>query len=698
MELTRQSPRALARTFGLLAAASGAVVLVLAFPASAQAEPETPPALTADRPTITSPADGSFLATASAVLTGTKAAGSTVQILAGSSRTNVCTVRNADTTFSCSVGRLPSGPRIPLAAVQLIDGEDNLESEPVYVDVLAPPTVAGTSPVLTNGLVQGVGYPNARITLSIGGGSAWSFPAGPDGAWAFVLPRTIGSGNYTLTASQSTTFSQGSQSASSPAVTIRLDVDPPEPPALASPSPNSTVSPSGVRYSGTGENGATVNVFALTASGSDIALCSALVSAGTWGCTGATLPAGTATVTSFQTDAAGNAGAGSAPLSLTISPPSTTLPTPAPSAERDDPAVAPVVPVPPSAPPAPNPPAPVVPAPPDAEFPAAIPPDAGTWDAATPFTTAVPPALGAADLSWLRALLLAAVAVLLLLVPARMLATTVRGRRAGALPVALTGRNRVPTHDDPAPLVTAPGKRVTAAVLVAVAGGIVLFASPVQGELEYLRALLASVVAISLVNLVATVATARLAARLPSGAATVALSPRFLLTVAGVAVFSRVLSLEPALLFGIVFTVTAVSATRSARGIVAGIRIAAVFAVGLLAWLGSTLLGTPTGFLNSLLAETVNVAAMAGVGSAAILLVPLGRLDGRALLLWSRPLWFGAAFVVLTVLFALLAPVVDVWQTSGDALIGLVVVLAFGALGLSLWIWRRLVQPAMASD
>ncbi|MET4638968.1 hypothetical protein [Mycetocola sp. 2940] len=697
MELTRQSPRALARTVAVLAAASAAL-LVLAFPASAHAEPETPPALTAERPTITSPADGSFLGSGSAVLTGTKAAGSTVQILAGSSRTSVCTVRSADTTFSCSVSRLPSGPRIPLTAVQLIDGDDNLESEPVYVDVLAPPTIAGT-PVLTNGLVQGVGYPNARITLSVGGGSTWSFPAGPEGAWAYVLPRTIGSGSYTLTATQSTPFSHGSQSASSPGVSITLDVDPPEPPTLTSPRPDSSVSPTGVRYSGAGENGATVNVFALTASGSDVALCSATVSADAWSCTGAALPAGTATVTSYQTDAAGNAGTGSAPLSLTVSQPSTARPTPSPSAtERDDPTVAPVVPtVPPSATPTPSPSESVVPVPP-AEPPAAEPPSAGTWEAATPFTTAVPPALGTADLSWLRALLLAAVAVLLLLVPARMLATTVRGRGARGLPVALTGRNRVPTHDDPAPLVTAPGERVTAAVLVAVAGGMVLFANPVQGELEFLRVLLASVVAVSLVNLVATVVPARLAARLPSGDATVALSPRFLLTVAGVAVLSRVFSLEPALLFGIVFTVTAVSGTRSARGMVAGIRIAAVFALGLLAWLASTLLGTPTGFLDSLLTETANVAAMAGIGSAAILLVPLGRLDGRALLLWSRPAWFGAAFVVLTVLFALLAPVVDVWQTSGDVLLALVVVLTFGALGLSLWIWRRLVQPAMTSD
>lgn len=690
VELTRRSSRAV----GALAAASVAVLLVLAFPASASAEPVPPPSVTAEGPTISSPVDGSFLGSASTVVTGTKAAGSEVQILAGSSRTSVCTIRSADPTYSCPVSRLPSGPRVSLVAVQLVDGGADLESDPVRVDVLAPPTIAGTSPELTSGLVRGAGYPNARITLSIGGSSTWSFPAGPDGAWAYVLPRTLGSGPYAVTATQSTPFSHGSTSNSSPALTLALDVDPPPAPTVASPRPGA-VSPSGVRYSGTGENGATVSVFALTASGADIVLCSATVSGSAWTCTGASLPVGTATVTAFQTDAAGNAGAGSAPLALTVTVPPSRVPAPAPSpTEREDPPIAPVVPTPsPSATPPPIPAPPAAPAPP-----AEQPPVPGAWDAATPFTTAVPSALGTADLSWLRALLLAAAAILLLLVPARMLATSVGGRRALRLPGTLTGRNRVPTHDDPAPLIAAPGERVTSAVLVVAAGGIVLLANPLQGEPGYLRVLLASIIAVAVVNVVATVGPARLAARTSAGATRVAVSPRFLLTVAGVALFSRAFSLEPALLFGILFTVTAVSGTRAARGMVAALRIGAVFTVGLVAWLASTLLGTPSGFLDSLLTEAANIAAMTGVGSAALLLVPLGRMDGRALLVWSRPAWFASAFVVLTVLFGLLAPVVDVWQTSGGALLVLVVVLAFGALGLSLWVWRRVLQPALTSE
>jgi hypothetical protein len=131
---------------------------------------------------------------------------------------------------------------------------------------------------------------------------------------------------------------------------------------------------------------------------------------------------------------------------------------------------------------------------------------------------------------------------------------------------------------------------------------------------------------------------------------------------------------------------------------IAGIRIGAVFAAGVLAWLASTLLGAPSGFLGSLLVETANIAAMAGVGSAAVLLIPLGRMDGRALLTWSRPVWFLSAAIVLTVLFVLLAPVVDVWETSGEIVVGFLIVLGFGALGLSLWIWRRLIHPALTAD
>jgi hypothetical protein len=696
VELTRQRTRAFAPVLAALSAASATVLLLLAFPAAAHAAPETtPPSLASDPPTITFPAAGSFLGSASAVLTGTKAAGAEVQILAGASRTNVCTVRGPATEFSCAVSRLPSGPKIPLTAVQLVDGGDDLESDPVRVDILTPPTVAGTSPLLTGGLVQGGGYPNARITLSIGDGSSWSFPAGPDGTWAYVLPRTLGSGSYTLTASQSTPFSHGSQSDSSAGRPITLDLDPPDAPTVASPRAASTIVPAGATYTGTGEDGATVNVFALTASGADIAVCSAVVRGGSWSCAGANLPRGTVTVTAFQTDAAGNVGGGSAPLTLTVSAPPTTAPAPAPSPSRDDgPTAAPVVPPGPTPPsPSPSPVAPEPPAAPDAE-----PPGSGPWDAATPFTTAVPSALDAADLSWLRAFLLAAVAILLLLVPARMLATTVGARRMLRSPVNLTGRNRVLTHDDPTPVLTGPSEQAMAVLLVCVAGAIALFANPVHGEPEYLRVLLASIIAVALLNLVATSVPALLGPRLTAGQARAVLSPRLLLTVAAVAVFSRVLELQPALLFGIVFTVTAVSGTRSARGMVAGIRIAAVFTVGLLAWLASTLLGSPSGFFDSLLIEIANIAAMAGLGSAAILLIPLGRLDGRPLLVWSRPAWFASATVVLTVLFALLAPVVDVWQRSGGAVVGVLIVLGFGALGLSLWIWRRLIQPTLTAD
>ncbi len=696
VKLTRQRTRAFPHPLPVLAAVSLAALLVLAvFPTAALAEPEpVPRSLDGGVPTITSPADGSFLGSASAVITGTKAAGSEVQILAGTSRTNVCTIRSAASDYSCTVSRLPNGPGIALSAVQLVDGGDDLESEPVRVDVLEPPTIAGTSPLVTGGLVRGEGYPSARITLSIAGESSWSFPAGSDGAWAYVLPRALGSGTYTLTATQSTPFSHGNQSDSGLSRTISLDVDPPAAPALTSPTAGSTVSPTAV-YSGTGENGATVNVYALTASGADLPVCSAVVSGSGWSCTGASLPAGSVTVTAFQTDAAGNPGSGSAPLAVTIARPTTRAPAPAPSpTPSDNEAVAPAVPPkPPSASPTPTPAAPGLPAAPSTQ-----PPPPGTWEAATPFTTAVPSALGAAELSWLRALLLAALAILLLLVPARMLATTVRGRRAAPSLLNLTGRNRLPTHDDPAPIVTGPGEKATGVLLVCVTAAIILFANPILGEPGYLRVLLASVVAVAGINLIATAAPAFLAARLPTGPARIAVSPRLLLCVAAVALLSRFLDLQPALLFGIVFSVTAVSGTRPARGMVAGIRVAAVFTAGLLAWLASTLLGAPSGFLGSLMIETANIAAMAGVGSAAVLLIPLGRMDGRALLVWSRPAWFLSAVVVLTVLFALLAPVVDVWQNSGEILVGFLLVLGFGAIGLSLWIWRRLIQPALTTD
>ncbi len=688
-QLTRRRPRA----FGTIATASAALVLALFAPPAAHAAPEDTPAAkeTVGAPTITSPQAGSFIGSARIIVTGTKAAGSEVQILAGSSRTSVCTVTNADTVFSCDVSRLPSGPAITLSAVQLSDDGPNLESTPVVVDVLAAPTIAGASPQLTSGLVQGGGYPEATITLSVGD-YRWTVPAGPDGTWAYVLPRAIGSGAYSLTATQSTSFSEGRQSDSGPVKRIRLDVDPPAPPRLTSPAPGSTLSSAGTVFAGTGENEARVDVFAVTASGSDIDVCSAVVSRGSWTCSATLLP-GTSTVTAFQKDAAGNVGGGSSPLTLRVAAPSSPSPTTAPKGDEPVPAPAPApAPAEPAVPP--TTPGPTVPAPTEPQ------PDDGatTWADATPFTSAVPSALGAADLSWLRALLLAAVAIVLLFVPARMLATTVGVRRASPHTPSLTGRNRVPTHDDPEPLVSTPGTVLSATGLVVAAGGLVLFANPVLGQPEYLRVFLASVTAIALLNLASTQVPKLLAPRLAHSATRLSLSPRLLILVAIVALFSRLLDLQPALLFGVVFTVAAVSGVRSARGLLSLFRIGTVFTFGILAWLASTLLGTPSGFADILLTEVVNIAATAGIGSAAILLIPLGSLDGRALLVWSRPAWFASAVIVLTVLFALLAPVVDVWQHSSGILVGLLIVLLFGAVGFSVWLWRRLIQPALSSD
>ncbi|RLP69388.1 hypothetical protein D9V29_11750 [Mycetocola manganoxydans] len=688
--LTRRRSRALAA----LAAASVAVLLSLALPTAADAEPETPPpSLVAPGPTITSPASGEFLGSASAVITGTKSAGSEVQVLAGASRVNVCTVRGERTTFSCSVSRLPSGPGIPLVAVQLLDGEDDLQSEPVILDILAPPAISGSDGMLTNGFMQGRGYPNATITLTVGG-SSWTFPAGPDGNWAYVIPRSIGSGTHTVSATQFTTFSAPNSSDPSAPLPIRLDAEPPKAPTMTTPRGGSTIPATGAVYSGTGENGSTVEVFAVTSAGRDLQLCSTAVSGGAWSCSGSTLPPGSARITAFQTDAAGNVGPGSAPRALTVTAPPTTSPDPAPSTDAGDGATA--TPAAPANPPAASPePSETTPAVPDATTP---PPAAGPWEAVTPFTTGVPSALGAGELSWLRALVLAVLAVLLLLVPARMLATTVGARRVAASPLSVTGRNRVATHDDPAPMASAPGAVTTAILLVVIAGGIILFANPVHGQPEYLRVFLASVIAAALLNITGTLIPRAVASRLGIGSAEIRLFPRFLLSIAAVALLSRVLDLQPALLFGVVFTVSALAGTRAARGALAGIRIATLFVFGSVGWLASTLLGAPSGFVDTLLTEVANIAAVAGIGSAAILLIPLGKLDGRALLVWSRPIWFATAFVVLTVLFALLAPVVDVWQTNGAVLIGFLIVLAFGALGLSLWIWRRVVQPYLNAD
>jgi hypothetical protein len=544
---------------------------------------------------------------------------------------------------------------------------------------------------MSNGFLQGTGYPGATLTLRSSEGATWTVTVAGTGSWVYVLPQDVPSGSLRLTATQSTSFSGSEQSRASAPVQISLDRDAPAAPSITTPVPDASIPAGATTYAGVGETGSTVTVFAVTTSGIDIQLCADVpVSNGRWSCTGAAVPAGGATITAYQRDAAGNTGPGSPPFSVVFTGP-TASPSPSQSsAPSEEQATTPAAPPAATAPPSSGSPAPEAVAPPE-----------GNWAERTPFTTAVQAAVGpGADLTWLRAVLMAIAVVVLLLVPARMVATTVARRRNAAEThhAILTGRNRTPTHDDPAPLLRAPGNLARSIIALSVAGAIVLFARPVDGEPVYLRLLVASVLALVLVNLAATWAPARFAAWRGFDRPEQRLSVVAFPVIVGVALLSRVLDLQPAFLFGLLFVIALPNGSRQDRGQLGLSRIVAVFTLGLAGWLATSLIGTPVGFAGSFVAELVNIVAMTALGSAAMMMVPLGKLSGRAVLNWSRPAWFASALVIFTVLFAFLSPTVDAWQGQVAALVIVIAAVGFAAVGMSLWIWRRMVSPNLTAS
>jgi len=326
-----------------------------------------------------------------------------------------------------------------------------------------------------------------------------------------------------------------------------------------------------------------------------------------------------------------------------------------------------------------------------------------SWAAQTPFTTSVPSALNTlTDLSWLRALLLAVAAIVLLLLPARMLATTVTsasGRHSAERGFRLTGRNRNRYLDDPAPTTATPHRVALGTAAIATGAGILMFAHPVHGEPAYLRLYTASVVAMLMVNLAAAIVPA-LVLRRRGAPIDVRVAPRYLTAIVGAALLSRALSLEPALLFGLVLAVGFGDAEGreeqhagiAARGRLALARIGALLVLGLAGWAASTAIGDPSGAWTAFSAEVANITTVTAIGSAVILLVPVGRLSGRALLSWSRTVWFATSVLALSVLFALFSPVLDVWQGGRQAVLLAVSAGVFGAIGISTWLWRRFVS------
>lgn len=645
--------------------------------------------------TIETPASGTFLRTGATSVSGTATAEHHLQVLSSEGGEPFCeTDVSASGQWSCTVD-LPDG-QLTLKAV-LLDGSggSNVTSEPVTVGVLSPPVVTGGDgdSGVSDGRVRGTAYPNASVTVE-SAGSTCTTTAGPSGDWICALGG-LPSGTHSVTATQQTDFSAPASSDASAALSVNFDTESPSAPSITSPISGAYVSIDGATYSGTGEEGSTVTVFA-----GSYSVCSVVVTGGVWTCTAGGVAAGAYHVVAVQQDAAGNTGPGSSPITVAYASASTPSPTP-PKSDGADPNTA--IPVPPVKPPADKPSAsppsatPTPPAP-NGNHAAPAPPNQlqGGWSDPTQFTSAVIPPPWNAQFPWLQALLFAFAAVALLVIPARLLAGTL-SRARGGRPFwggrHLAGRNRAREEFETAPNVRLNRWLLGGAALMA-AAGLVMLSGPVTDQPAYLRLLLAVVIALGIVNAVGMLLPLWWSTRVTHTAATASFLPRYLLLVGVAALGSRLFDVQPALLFGLLASVAVPAGTSVVnRGHVAAVRAASLIALAVIGWLVLTAVPEAAGFIGTIGAEVANTVVLAAIGSAVLILIPIGSTSGRSILNWSPLAWAGLTVLAFSILFVVMAPVAGGWPAEGA--LAWVVAGSFAAISVGAWTWQRFVAPAL---
>ncbi|WP_104193043.1 hypothetical protein [Cryobacterium sp. Y82] len=668
----------------------------------------------AQSPRIESPGNGQFISSNRTTVSGSKAADQEIQLLSPRGGDPLCIVDDLSTSWSCRNVYLQNGPNITLRVV--VTGFPSL-SDDIAVAVLGAPTVlGGLTGADSNGWVRGTGHPQATVTASLPNGDTCNSTADGSGAWACLFSG-LGNGSQDVTASQSSTFSSPSSSNASAPKKILFDVTAPDAPVVTAPSAGTQVSVAGTQYTGTGETGATVTVFAGAYS-----VCSTPVTGGTWTCSAGGVAAGSYSVSAVQKDDAGNVGPGSTPLSVSYvaettasptpsesasaTPPVTPTPSPVASPPPDGSVAVPGVPTEPSQPspsPAPdtNAPGPEVAEPEhQGEAASAFP---GRWNDPTRFAAAIGPTGSDSPFSWLQAGLLALGALLLIAVPLRMLAGAISRSRGGRALPSLAGRNRVREEFEVAPTINLNRWLRGGAALLA-AATFVMLSGPVVDQPAYLRLLIAVIIGLVLVNAVAILVPLWWSSRVMRQHGTVTFLPRYLLIIAAAAIASRVFDVHPALLFGLLGSIT-LSATTDAsgqagaqptgpqRGQLAAVRVGALTAFAVLAWFFGSLLPGASDFVTSLTAETINTIVLAAIGSAVLILVPIGHTSGRRILAWSPPLWTGLTVVTYGILFAALAPVFEQLENDGTGMALWIAASTFAALCASAWVWQRFVGP-----
>jgi hypothetical protein len=313
------------------------------------------------------------------------------------------------------------------------------------------------------------------------------------------------------------------------------------------------------------------------------------------------------------------------------------------------------------------------------------------WGAPTGFGASLPtPAETVASGNWLWAPLLGLAFIGLVAVPSRLLASTLRSRVSSRRP-QLAGRNREAVSADESkplnPWLVGGVPLVTTAALIVLAGGI-------DGEVRYLRLLAAVGAGLVILNIAGVSIATRVAARVQGESRRLWFLPVLLVIAAIATVLARTTGMEPPLVGGVLIAAgfTLAVPIRS-RAVVSLSQVGAVLLLAVLSWLAHSLVGPVDGFWASALSETLATVCLAGLGSAVILMLPIGTLPGRVVLEWSRPVWGVITVAVATVAAGIL---LGGAQPAFPMLATVLIVSGFAAVCVAVWAWVNYVEVARA--
>ena len=614
-------------------------------------------------------------------MTGTADNGSAIVVTAAPGGASCSTTATADPVpWSCVLEDVPNGPGVVLSATET-KADQTTNSATVTVNVLGAPTLDGPGSFVTPGIVSGSAFTGAMVSVLVNGsGGQGCTSVAVNSYWSCSINAPTG-GPYTVTAHQ-TKSDIGGPSVESAAQQVTVDKNRPAAPVVTSPRINSRVVTQPVTFSGTGEPRGFLNVYVDASP-----VCGASVdTAGNWSCTASGIKDGAHAVQAIQSDLAGNFSDPSAPSKVYFGPrPATATPTTPPPPATNSPTPTPGQ----TASPAPAPPIPYVPG--SGTPPPSLREALTNWGTPTNFGSRLPTlAETVSHGNWLLAPLLALGFILLIALPLRLVASTLRGRIH--LPkTQFTGRNQaVPEPDDTPP----PNPWLVGAIPLAIAAGFIVLAVGVNGEVRFLRLLAAVGLGLAILNVVGVAIATRVSSKLQRVSGRLRFLPLLLLTAGIAAVLSRWTGIEPPVLAGVLIGVgfTRMTAPRP-RAIANLAEVGTITVVAVAAWLAHEWLGPMQGFWANLSIEVLATLCLAGLGSAMVLMLPLGRLPGRVVFEWSPAAWLITVAIVATLAWVIvLGGSTARFPVIGSALLAG----GFAAVSLAIWAWTRYVEPAEA--